>query len=98
MSFVIAAPEALVAVASDLAGIGSMINAANTAAAAPTTAVAPAGSDEVSAAIAALFGQYAQAHQATCAQAAGFHEQFVKTLTAGAGSYASAEATNASPV
>lgn len=38
MSFVIAAPEALVAVASDLAGIGSALAEANAAALAPTTA------------------------------------------------------------
>ncbi|MET2764863.1 PE domain-containing protein, partial [Mycobacterium tuberculosis] len=39
MSFVIAAPEALVAVASDLAGIGSALAEANAAALAPTTAL-----------------------------------------------------------
>ncbi|AIH71701.1 hypothetical protein IU18_13695 [Mycobacterium tuberculosis] len=49
MSFVIAAPEALVAVASDLAGIGSALAEANAAALAPTTALLAAGADEVSA-------------------------------------------------
>lgn len=58
MSFVIAAPEALVAVASDLAGIGSALAEANAAALAPTTALLAAGADEVSAAIAALFGAH----------------------------------------
>lgn len=48
MSFVIAAPEALVAVASDLAGIGSALAEANAAALAPTTALLAAGADEVS--------------------------------------------------
>lgn len=43
MSFVIAAPEALVAVASDLAGIGSALAEANAAALAPTTALLAAG-------------------------------------------------------
>ncbi|AIH36472.1 hypothetical protein IQ40_13750 [Mycobacterium tuberculosis] len=47
MSFVIAAPEALVAVASDLAGIGSALAEANAAALAPTTALLAAGADEV---------------------------------------------------
>ncbi|WP_016719227.1 PE domain-containing protein, partial [Mycobacterium tuberculosis] len=49
MSFVSVAPEIVVAAATDLAGIGSAISAANAAAAAPTTAVLAAGADEVSA-------------------------------------------------
>jgi PE family len=49
----------------------------------------------VSAAIASLFSGHAQAYQALGAQAAAFHEQFVQALTAGAGSYVSAEAANA---
>ncbi|CMI72217.1 PE-PGRS family protein [Mycobacterium tuberculosis] len=56
MSFVIVAPEALMSVASEVAGIGSALNAANAAAAAPTTGVLAAAADEVSAAMAALFG------------------------------------------
>jgi hypothetical protein len=43
MSFVITAPELRAAAAHDLAGIGSTINAANAAAAAPTSAVLAAG-------------------------------------------------------
>lgn len=39
MSFVVAAPEVVVAAASDLAGIGSAIGAANAAAAVPTMGV-----------------------------------------------------------
>ncbi|REQ17293.1 PE family protein, partial [Mycobacterium tuberculosis] len=70
MSFVSVAPEIVVAAATDLAGIGSAISAANAAAAAPTTAVLAAGADEVSAAIAALFSGHAQAYQALSAQAA----------------------------
>lgn len=64
MSFVIAVPEALTMAASDLANIGSTINAANAAAALPTTGVVAAAADEVSAAVAALFGSYAQSYQA----------------------------------
>ncbi|TXB91439.1 PE family protein, partial [Mycobacterium tuberculosis] len=52
MSYVIAAPEALVAAATDLATLGSTIGAANAAAAGSTTALLTAGADEVSAAIA----------------------------------------------
>ncbi|WP_142272024.1 PE family protein, partial [Mycobacterium shinjukuense] len=64
MSFVIAAPEALLAAASDFAGIGSMIDAANAVAAAPTVGVLAAGADEVSTRVAALFGGYAREYQA----------------------------------
>lgn len=53
MSYVIAAPEALVAAATDLATLGSTIGAANAAAAGSTTALLTAGADEVSAEIAA---------------------------------------------
>nr|WP_142361277.1 PE family protein [Mycobacterium ostraviense] len=40
-------------------------------------------------------GAHAQAYQALSTQAAAFHNQFVQTLSAGAASYASAEAANA---
>src|SRR5271169_1751495 len=98
MSFVIAAPEFVGSAASDLARIGSMIDQAHAAAVAPTTAVLPAAADEVSAAIAALFSGHAQGFQALGAQAATFHAQFVQLMNAGAGSYAGAEAANASPL
>ncbi|SON59128.1 Triacylglycerol lipase [Mycobacterium simulans] len=94
MSYVIAAPEMLAAAATDLASIGSAISAANTAAAGSTTSVLTAGADEVSTAVAALFGAHAQSYQLLSAKASAFHEQLVLTLNAGAGSYASAEAAN----
>lgn len=94
MSFVIAVPEFLSAAATDLANLGSTISAANAAASIPTTGVLAAGADDVSAAIAALFGAHAQAYQTISAQAATFHAQFVQTLSAGAGAYANAEAAN----
>ncbi|MCV7123872.1 PE family protein, partial [Mycobacterium lacus] len=95
MSFVFTAPEMLMAAATDLAGIGSALGAANAAAAAATTGVLPAAADEVSAQIAALFSQHAQSYRALSAQAAAFHDQFVGALTTGGASYASAEAANA---
>ena len=94
MSYVIAAPELMTAAATDVAGIGSTLNVANAVAAATTTGILAATQDEVSAAIAELFSGHAQAYQARGAQAAAFHEQFVQALTAGAGSYVSAEAAN----
>src|SRR5271165_4860308 len=94
MSFVVAAPEVLGAAATDLASLGSTIQAANGAAAAQTTGVLAAAEDEVSAAVAAVFSAHGRGFQALGAQAAAFHDQFVQALTAGAGSYASAEAAN----
>jgi triacylglycerol lipase len=94
VSFVIAVPEVLGTAATDLASIGSTVNVANAAAAAPTTSIVAAAEDEVSAAIAELFSGHGQAYQALSAQAAAFHDQFVQALTATAGSYASAEAAN----
>jgi hypothetical protein len=46
--------------------------------------VVAAAEDEVSAAIAAVFSAHGQGFQALGAQAAAFHEQFVRTLNAGA--------------
>ncbi|MEK0504389.1 PE family protein, partial [Mycobacterium ulcerans] len=55
MSFVSVVPEWVAAAATDVAGIGSVVGAANAAAGATTSVTAAAG-DEVSVAIAALFG------------------------------------------
>ncbi len=55
MPAVIAAPELMAQAATDLATIGSTVNAAHMAAAPPTLSVLPAAADEVSASIAHLF-------------------------------------------
>ncbi|WP_459797714.1 PE family protein, partial [Mycobacterium riyadhense] len=55
MSFVNVVPELVAAAAADLAAIGSKLTAVNAAAEGPTTALTAAASDEVSAAVAALF-------------------------------------------
>ena len=96
--WVIAAPEYVVAAASDLANFGSSISSANMAALMPTSGVMAAGADEVSAMIAALFSSHAQAYQALSAQAASFHAQFVQLMNGGASEYALTEAANASPL
>jgi len=97
MSFLTLIPQLLAAATTDLEGIGSALSAANVAAAAQTTAVTAAAGDEVSVAIAAVFSRYAQDYQALSAQAEEFHQQFVQTLKDAGGSYAAAEAANASP-
>jgi hypothetical protein len=96
MPFVIAAPEMMTAAATDLATIGSNVNAAHMVAAAPTLAVIPAAADEVSTGIARVFSQHAANYQSLAGQAAAFNGQFVQHLSAGAFSYADIEAKLAS--
>jgi hypothetical protein len=95
MSFVTTQPELLAEAAGNLQGIGAGMVAGNAAAAAPTTGVAPAAADEVSALTAAQFAAHAEMYQAVCAQATAIHEMFVSTLGISAGSYAATEAANA---
>jgi hypothetical protein len=86
----------LASAATDLAGIGSSLNAANLAAAVPTTGVLAAGADQISAAVAALFAEHGQAYQALSAELNAFHQQFVQALSGAGSVYAGAEAANAS--
>jgi PPE-repeat protein len=95
MSFVTVVPEMVTDAATDLASIGSAISAAHAAAAAPTTGVLAAASDEVSSAIAGVFGSYGQEYQALSALAGRFHDQFVHALNTGAGAYTATEAAAA---
>ena len=95
MSFVNVAPELLESAAHDLAGIGSTLGEATGSAAASTTSIAAAGADEVSSAIAALFGNHGQEFQALTARAAAFHSEFVGLVKSGAGAYLGTEVANA---
>ncbi|OBK53257.1 PE-PPE domain-containing protein [Mycobacterium sp. 1081908.1] len=95
MSDLITVPETLASAAADVQSIGSTIDAAGTNAAARTTGLLAAAADEVSAAIANLFGAYGREYQALLGQAASFHSQFTQALGAAAAAYAQAEATNA---
>jgi hypothetical protein len=93
MSFVVV-PNSVSEAARTLAGIRSELTAASTAAAVSTTGVAAAAADEISIAIAGVFGSFGQEFQALSAEAQAFHQQFVGTLTAGLAQYLSAEAAN----
>jgi hypothetical protein len=95
MSFVMAAPEALVTAASDLTTVGSTLTKASNAAAARTTNVLAGAADEVSTQIAALFSEHGLRYQQLTTHAAAFHQQFVQALTEGAKTYAAAEASAA---
>jgi len=98
VSCVTVVPDSVGQAAGKVEAIGSALNAAHAAAAAPTTGIAAAGQDEVSAAIAELFSAEGQAYQALSAEASAFHEQFVQTLNAGAASYVGTEAANVLPL
>jgi len=98
VSYITVVPDVIASAATDLTSIGSTVGAADAAAAASTTQVLAAGADEVSTAIAALFGAQARGYQAVSAQAAAFHQQFVQAMRAGGNAYAAAEAANASPL
>ncbi|MCV7098842.1 PE family protein [Mycobacterium palustre] len=94
MSFVTTVPDAVQAAAQDLAGVrASLADAA--ANAEPLTGIAAAAEDEISIAIASLFGGAGQQFQALNAQARAFHAEFERLLSAGAAAYVSAEAANA---
>ena len=95
MSYVKAAPEMLAAAATDVAAVGSTVNAAHLVAAAPTVALIPAAADEVSASITQVFSRAAQEYHALAGHAAAFNQQFAQHLNAAAGSYAAAEAAGA---
>lgn len=98
MSFLFALPEAVQNAASDLAGIGSAIRTANSAAAAPTTGMLAAGADEVSVAVTSLFSSHAAAYQQVGTLFEDFHAQFVQTLIGAGQTYAAAEAANVLPL
>ncbi len=95
MSYVIATPDLLASAAADAERISTALNTATAAAAGPTTSFASMAADEVSTTIARLFSGYAQLYQGLSAQAAAFHEEFVRALAAGGAWYAETEAANA---
>jgi hypothetical protein len=94
MAYVSTAPAAIAAAATQLEGIGNSFSAESSAAAAPTTAIAPAASDEVSALQAGVFSTYGQLYQTVSAEAQAIHQQFVNLLQSSSGSYQETEAAN----
>lgn len=94
MSYVFAQPPALAAAATDLTAIGSAIGGAASAAATPTTSIMAAAADEVSMAIAGLFGGHGQEFQQASARLTALYENLVYRLTASVEYYTNAEAAN----
>ncbi|AYE93767.1 PE family protein [Mycobacterium paragordonae] len=95
MSFLLAEPQAMVAAATDIEGIGATLSAASAAAAVPTSNVLAAAGDEVSAAIANLFGTFGLEYQDVVTQFEAFHNEFQRTLAAAGSAYVQAEAAAA---
>lgn len=94
MSFQVT-PDAVQSAAQNLTNIHSTLEDASSSVAAPTTGVAAAAEDEVSAGVAALFNSFGEEYQVLSGQAQAFHAQFVAQLSAGAGAYLSTEIANA---
>jgi PE family/PPE-SVP subfamily C-terminal region len=94
MAYVNTNAAAIAAAATQLEGIGNSFSAESSAAAGPTTALAPAASDEVSALQAGVFSTYGQLYQTVSAQATAIHQQFVNLLQSSSGSYSDTEAAN----
>jgi PE family len=90
MSFVIS-PEWVQAAAQDLEGLRSALLEASDSTAAVTTKIAPAAADEISAAVAAMFGGWGDEFQVISAQTQAFHADFVRTLNSSVGAYLNAE-------
>jgi hypothetical protein len=73
MTSLIARPQLMATAAADASEISSAISAARAAAAGPTTGLAAAAEDEVSAVAATFFSAYDQEYQALLQRAAAFH-------------------------
>jgi hypothetical protein len=94
MAYVNTTPAAIAAAATQLEGVGNSFAAESAGAAAPTTAIAPAASDEVSILQSGVFSTYGQLYQTVSAQAQAIHQQFVNLLQQSSGSYQDTEAAN----
>jgi len=94
MAYVTTQPAAISAAATQLEGIGNSFATESAAAATPTTAIAPAASDEVSILQSGVFSTYGQLYQTVSAQAQTIHQQFVNLLQSSSGSYQETEAAN----
>jgi hypothetical protein len=94
MSYVKTVPAAISAAAAQLEGVGTSFATESSAAAAPTTAIAPAAADEVSILQSSAFSTYGQLYQSVSAQAQAIHQQFVNLLQQSSSSYQETEGAN----
>jgi len=94
MAFVNTQPAAIAAAAQQLEGIFNSFAAESAGAAASTTDVVPAASDEVSILQAGVFSTYGQLYQTVSAQAQAIQQQFNQLLSQSSGSYQETESAN----
>ncbi len=94
MAFVNTQPAAIAAAAQQLEGIFNSFAAESAGAAASTTDVIPAASDEVSILQAGVFSTYGQLYQSVAAQAQAIQQQFNQLLGQTSGSYQETESAN----
>jgi hypothetical protein len=92
MEYLVTAPDIVATTAADVGKIRSAITDATANASASTTGLVAAAEDEVSAAIAKLFGGYGQQYQAVLSKATAFHDEFAHALAAAGNAYSQAEA------
>ena len=97
-SFVFTTPEALAQASGDLSGIADALHGATAAATPSATGIVAAAGDEVSAAIARVFGGYADEFLGLTAQAVQFHARFARAVGEAGAAYATAEAANVPPL
>jgi len=97
-SFIFATPEALAQAAGELSGIAETLHGATAAATPSATGVVAAAGDEVSTAIARVFGGYANDFLGLTAQAAQAHDQFARAVGEAGAAYSAAEAANVPPM
>lgn len=95
MSLLNVVPDAVTAASESLQTVGSSLRSVSAAVAGQTTAIAPPGADEISSAIAGIFGSHGEQFQALNSRALAFQAEFTKLLNGGAAQYASAEIANA---
>ncbi|WP_308494942.1 PE family protein [Mycobacterium kansasii] len=92
------APESMAAAATDLASIKLGNQRRQRRGDSGHHQSRSSGADEVSVAIAEIFGGHARTYQTLSARIATFHEQFVHALSSAAYCYAGTEAASASPL
>ncbi len=96
-SFVSVVPGEMSAASVDLNRLAAALRQANAVAALPTTQIAAAAQDEVSAAMAALFDRVGADFQTLSLQTTLFHQRFAQAVNAAGLAYAGAEAAATSP-
>ncbi|WP_205873906.1 outer membrane porin GjpA [Mycobacterium camsae] len=95
MSSVIATPELVRGAAEKLTAIRSSLDGVAATVSGPTVGIVAAAQDEVSTALASMFGGFGREFQAVNAHTEAFHARFVQLLNASAAGYANAEIASA---